>query len=305
MEIVNLFDNNSIDDEKDYTLFPESIFENVIDYLNDLRDNDCNKGTFGTLACICGSYGMAGAAMLCGSAAVTCGSGIVKMLLPKSIYPIAASNLWEAVFVPLPDSENGTLRSDDINKIIVEAESSSAVVIGCGLRVTPDTEQIVCEAMKKCSKTIILDADGINCIAKHIDVLEKRTYPTILTPHPGEMSRLCGLSVPEIQANREEIASQFAERFGCTLVLKGVGTVVTNGQKLTVNPTGNGCLAKGGSGDVLAGIIGSLVCQGIDEFEAAAAGVYLHGYAADECIDEFAGSCVNARDIINAIKYLM
>ncbi len=305
MEIVNLFDSGSISNENDYSLFPERTFENVIDHLNDLRDNDCNKGTFGTLACICGSYGMAGAAMLCGSAAVTCGAGIVKMILPKSIYPIAATNLWEAVFVPMPESDNGTFRSDDCSRILEEAESSSAAVIGCGLRVTPDTEQIVCEVLKKCSKTIILDADGINCIAKHIDVLEKRTYPTILTPHPGEMSRLCGLSVSEIQANREAAAEDFAKRFGCTLVLKGVGTVITNGTKLIVNPTGNGCLAKGGSGDVLAGIIGSLVCQGIGEFEASASGVYLHGYAADECIDEFACSCVNARDIINTIKYLM
>ena len=243
--------------------------------------------------------------MLCGSAAMTCGAGLVKMLLPKSIYPIAASNLLEAVFVPLTDSQNGTLCLDDTEKILHEAEISSAVVMGCGLKISPDTEKIVCEIMKNCSKTIVLDADGINCIAKHIDILEKRTYPTILTPHPGEMSRLCGLSISQIQSDREKIASEFASRYGCTLVLKGVGTVITNGKRLTVNPTGNGCLAKGGSGDVLAGIIGSLVCQGIEEFEAAAAGAYLHGYAADECIDEFAISCVNARDIINAIKYLM
>lgn len=308
MKIVNLFDhvpNPNPIQKQDDTLYPESIYENVLDYLNDLRESDCNKGTFGTLACICGSYGMAGAAMLCGSAAMTCGSGIVKMVLPNSIYPIAAANLWESVFVPMPESKDGTLRYSDFEKILAEAEKCTAVVIGCGLKVTTDTEKIVCELLTRCTKPIILDADGINCISKHIDVLRQRTHPTILTPHPGEMSRLCKCSTAEIQNNREKIAADFAERYGCILVLKGVGTIVTDGDRLTVNPTGNGCLAKGGSGDVLAGIIGSLVCQGVKYFEAAVTGVYLHGYAANECIDEYSMSCVSARDVIEAIKYLM
>ena len=312
MKIVNLFDrvpnpnpNPNKNSSRNDTLYPESIYEDVLDYLNDLRESDCNKGTFGTLACICGSFGMAGAAMLCGSAAMTCGAGIVKMILPDSIYPIAASNLWESVFVPMPESKDGTLRYSDFEKIFDEAEKCTAVVIGCGLKVTSDTEKIVCELMSRCTKPIILDADGINCISKHIDVLRQRTHPTILTPHPGEMSRLCKCSVAEIQDNREKIAAEFAKRNGCILVLKGVGTVVTDGGRLTVNPTGNGCLAKGGSGDVLAGIIGSLVCQGVEYFEAAVTGVYLHGYAANECIDEYSMSCVSARDVIEAIKYLM
>lgn len=304
MEIVNLFNHTKFY-TPDVPLYPESIYEDTLDYLNDLRDGDCNKGTFGTLCCICGSYGMAGAAMLCGSAAMTCGAGIVKMILPKSIYPIAAANLWESVFVPLDDSESGTLRYDDFEKILDEAEKSNAVVIGCGLKVTDDTEKIVTELLKNYKKPIILDADGINCISKHIDILKQRTYPTILTPHPGEMSRLCRKSTAEIQDDRERIAADFANEYGCTLVLKGVGTVVTDGEKLTINPTGNGCLAKGGSGDVLAGIIGSLVGQGVDEFEAAVTGVYLHGYAANECIEEYSSSCVSARDVIEAIKYLM
>ena len=304
MEIFNLF-NHQNSTEINNTIFPESIFEQVIDYLNDLRDNDCNKGTFGTLCCICGSYGMAGAAMLCGSAAMTCGAGLVKMILPESIYPIAASNLWESVFVPMPKSKDGTLCFSDFDKILGEAEKSSAVVIGCGLKVTDDTEQLVCRLLEECTKTIILDADGINCIAKHIDVLKRRNYPTIITPHPGEMSRLCKRSIAEIQENREDLAAEFAKEYGCTMVLKGVGTVITDGSRLTVNPTGNGCLAKGGSGDVLAGIIGSLVCQGVENYEAAVTGVYLHGYAADECIDEYSSSCVSARDVIEAIKYIM
>ena len=117
MKIVNLFTRDSID-ENNSKIYAESIYEEVIDSINDKREGDCNKGTFGTLACICGSYGMAGAGMLCGSAAMTCGAGIVKMILPNSIYPIVASNLWESVFVPLPSSGDGTLRFSDFEKTL-------------------------------------------------------------------------------------------------------------------------------------------------------------------------------------------
>ncbi len=305
MKVLRLFGNDNFNDDYNCDLDPENIFYDVIDGINIKRGGDCNKGTFGTLACICGSYGMAGAAMLCGSAAMTCGSGIVKMILPDKIYPIAASNLWESVFVPLSTSEDGTLCYDEIDKISEACEGCSAVVIGCGLKVTEDTEKIVTTLLAECTKPIILDADGINCLSKHIDILTKRTAPTILTPHPGEMSRLNGCTVAQIQSNRQKTAVDFAKKYGCTLVLKGVKTVVTDGEKVSINPTGDGCLAKGGSGDVLAGVIGGLVCQGVDVFKAAVAGTYLHGEAAEECSDEYAMSCVSARDVIHAIKYLM
>lgn len=300
MKILNTSNNN--DKKKENA---ENIFKLVINNLEEMRKNDCNKGTFGTLSCICGSYGMAGAAMLCGSAAMTCGSGIVKMILPESIYPIAAANLWEAVFVPLKQAASGTLSAENIDRILETCEKSTAVVLGCGLGVSKDTRLIVETILKKCAKPIILDADGINCLSKHIDVLSSREYPTVLTPHPGEMSRLTGLTVGEIQSNREKISVDFASRYNCTLVLKGVGTITTDGKKIITNTSGNGCLAKGGSGDVLAGIIGALICQGIDVFSAAASGVYLHGLAADGCISKYSTPCVMARDVINAVKYLM
>ena len=280
-------------------------FDKVIDALNEKRDGDCNKGTFGTLCCVCGSYGMAGAAMMCGSAAVTAGAGLVKMLIPESIYPICASSLWENIFVVLPASSEGTLRADDIEQIVSQANASTAAVIGCGMKVTDDTKAI-CEALiKKCERPIILDADGLNCISSHTDILKERTAQTIITPHPGEMSRLCGTTVKDIQQDRQGAAEDFAKEHGCIVVLKGVGTVITDGSDTFINPTGNGSLAKGGSGDVLAGLIGALVCQGIKPLDAAAAGVYLHGFAADECVDKIAMSCVTARDIITAVKYIM
>ena len=280
-------------------------FEKVIDTLNEMRDGDCNKGTFGTLACICGSYGMAGAAMLCGSAAVTTGAGIVKMLIPKSIYPICASQLWENVFVPLDETADGTFSADCSPKIVEEANKCSAAVVGCGMRNCPDSAAIVDELIKKCERPLIIDADGLNCISSHIDILKERTAPTILTPHPGEMSRLCGKTVSDIQSSRQSTAESFASEYGCITVLKGEGTIITDGSCTYINSTGNGCLAKGGSGDVLSGIIGALVCQGIPPLSAAAAGTYIHGFAADECIDSIAMSCVTARDVIEAIKYIM
>lgn len=280
-------------------------YERVIDRLNEMRDDDCNKGTFGTLSCICGSYGMAGAAMLCGSAAVTTGAGLVKMILPDTIYPIAASNLWENVFVPLPASEEGTLRAEDIGSITGEANKSTAVVIGCGLRVTDDTKAITDAVIKACEKPLLIDADGLNCIADHTDILKDRTFPTIITPHPGEMARLCRTTVSSVQENRQKLAEETARELGCVVVLKGAGTIITDGDETFINPTGNGCLAKGGSGDVLAGVIGALLCQGTDPLHAAAAGAYLHGFAADECIDDIGTPCVTGRDVINAMKYII
>lgn len=302
---MNIFKYATEKNLKNIETDSENIFDSVIEDLNKKREKDCNKGTFGTLGCICGCYGMAGAAMLCGSAAINSGSGIVKMILPKSIYPIAAANLWEAVYLPMEENENGALSKDCVLKLTEAANGCSAIVMGCGLSVCDDTQKAVETVLSDCTKPIILDADGINCLSRNINVLSKRTAPTILTPHPGEMSRLCNMSIKEVQANRQKLAENFADSYNCILVLKGTGTIITDGKNTVINTTGNGCLAKGGSGDVLAGIIGALVCQGIDLFDAAAAGVYLHGYAADECSDKYSMSSVTARDVIKAIKYLM
>lgn len=284
---------------------PVGNFEEVIETLNEKRDSDCNKGTFGTLACVCGSRGMAGAAMLCGSAAVTTGAGIVKMILPETIYPIAASQLWENVFIPMQAGESGTLRAQDSAAITEEMNKCTAAVIGCGLRVCDDTKEIVFGAVTKCERPLVIDADALNCVSTQTDILKSRPAPTVITPHPGEMARLCGCNVSQVQENRVEAAESFAKEYGCIVVLKGAGTVTTDGKTTHINTTGNGCLAKGGSGDVLAGVIGALICQGIEPLKAASAGVYLHGYSANCCIEKISSSCVTARDIIEGIKYIM
>ena len=288
-----------------HAVLADKIYENVTNTLENKRNGDCNKSTFGTLGCICGSYGMAGAAMLCASSSYVCGAGIVKCIIPDCIYPIMAGQVWEAVYAPFPASSNGTLLFSNFEDIYNQAESCNALVIGCGLKVTDDTEKIVCELLRRYEKPIILDADGINCISKHIDVLKERSNPTILTPHPKEMSRLMGgVAVSDIQGDRENIAKSFAEKYGCIIVLKGSGTVISDGTKTLVNPTGNGALSKGGTGDVLAGMIGAFVCQGIELFDAAAAAVYSHGYAADILSHEVSPITVTARDIISVLKLL-
>lgn len=289
--------------ENDYS-YTKLIFEEVSDTLEDMRKADCNKGTFGTLGCVVGSYGMAGAAMLCTSAACCSGAGIVKTILPDKIYPIVSSNVWESVFVPCNTSNDGTLCADDTDKIIKELEVCSAVVAGCGLKVTKDTEYLICEILKRCKAPVILDADGINCIAKHIDVLKERSYPTIITPHPGEMSRLCGKTVEEIQKDRINVAKDFASEYGCIVVLKGMGTIIHDGRNGSVNRTGTGALATAGTGDVLSGIIGAFVCQKIDCLKAAVAGVCLHGLCADFLSDTYSLAGTTASDLITVLKIL-
>ena len=294
-----------VSSEQLYSFFADKIFEKVTSTLEEMRSGDCNKSTFGTLGCICGSYGMAGAAMLCSSAAYASGAGIVKCIIPDSIYPIMAGQVWEAVYSPMPCSDSGTLRYSDIEQILDQTNGCTALVVGCGIKVTDDTERIVCELLKRYEKPIILDADGINCAAKHIDVLKARRCTTILTPHPKEMSRLLGgVPVSDIQSSREQTAKEFSKEYGCVLALKGRGTVITDGSKTIVNPTGNGALSKGGTGDVLAGITGAYVCQGIDSFEACAAAVYAHGYASDILIHEMSPIGVTATDVVAVLKLL-
>ena len=280
-------------------------FRSVNESLRKKREGDCNKGTFGTLACVCGSYGMAGAAMLCASAAYNVGAGIVKLILPDIIYPIAASQLWECVFEPVRTSSSGTFHGECTDRIITALEKTNAAVLGCGLRVNEDTKRLTDEIIEKYDRPLVIDADALNCIADHTDILRKRKAPTIITPHPGEMARLVSRRTEDVQNSRRETAEDFAREHGCIVVLKGVGTLVTDGKETFVNTSGNGCLAKGGSGDVLAGITGSLLCQGTDPIRAAAAAVYMHGLAADECVEYAESYSVSARDIIRELGSLI
>ena len=183
---------------------------------------------------------------------------------------------------PMPSTRDGFLREENLQHILELAEKSTAVLLGCGLGLCEDTVKLVREILLNVKKPIILDADGINAVSVNINILKETSAPLILTPHPGEMARLTGLSIDEIQNNRISVARNFATEYGCVLVLKGSNTVVAGPSgSVYINRTGNAGMATGGSGDVLAGIISSFVCQSMSLQSATIAGVYVHGLCGD------------------------
>lgn len=266
------------------------------------RPDDANKGTLGSLLCICGSFGMAGAAIMAGKAALRSGLGLLKTALPKSIYPIAAGAIFESVFFPLEETPDGKISKNNIDFLLSEAEKSSAVLIGCGLSVCDDSEELVNSFIENCFKPLVLDADALNCVAKNPDILKKAKAPIIITPHPGEMARLVKSTPKEVNQNRAEVATDFAKEYGVVTVLKGAGTIIASPEgRMMINRTGNSGMATGGSGDVLAGMTGSLSAQGAKPFDAAAAAVYLHGLAGDIAAEKLGRISMLPTDLINEI----
>lgn len=266
------------------------------------RPDDANKGTLGSLLCICGCFGMAGAAIMAGKAALRCGLGLLKTALPKSIYPIAAGAIFESVFFPLEETPDGKICKSNIDFLLCEAEKSSAVLIGCGLSVCDDTKTLVNSFIENYTKPLVLDADALNCVAENPDILKKAKAPIIITPHPGEMARLVKSTPKEVNQNRAEIAADFAKRYGVVTVLKGAGTIIASPDgRVMINRTGNSGMATGGSGDALAGMTGSLSAQGAKPFDAAAAAVYLHGLAGDIAAEKLSRISMLPTDLINEI----
>ena len=266
------------------------------------RPADANKYSVGSLLCVCGSTGFAGAAALCAKAALRAGAGLVRCAVPRSIYPIVATLVPEAVFLVLEETEDGAISQKETSKIIKAAKKCDAVVLGCGSKLCKDTESIAMSLCMECETPLLLDADGINALSKHINVLKEAKCPLVLTPHEGEMSRLTGVASSKIRANRKKTASEFADEYHCVLVLKGKDTLVASKDRDTlVNTTGNAGMAVAGSGDVLSGMIGAFMAQGVKPFEAAQIGVFLHGLAGDNAKDNLGELSVIPSDIIECI----
>ncbi len=254
-----------------------------------------NKGTTGTLTVACGSYGMLGASQMCIQSAVRSGVGLVKSVLPANLYPILAMNIPQAVFIPYTSA-------DTIDMLQKSLEKANAVVTGCGLGNTSKAKEITEYIIKNSTVPVVLDADSLNCISNNIDILKTAAVPVIITPHPGEMARLLGTSVEIIQKNRLTVAVEFAKKYNVIVALKGAYTVVAHPKgKTVINPTGNKGMAKAGSGDVLAGIIGSLLAQGMSPFNSAVSGTYCHGYAGDLASEKFGEISMTATDIIDML----
>lgn len=279
--------------ETDRLLFNKAVFN---------RPDDSNKGTLGSLLCICGSYGMAGAAIMAGKAALRCGIGLLKIAVPKSIYPVCATNILESVYYPLEETSNGVISSKNTDFLLEMCEKSSAVVIGCGLSVCDDTKNLVQSVITNCKKPLVIDADALNCICNKPEILTNLKAPAIITPHPGEMARLLHSTPKTVNSSRENTAIDFAKKFGVVTVLKGAGTIIASPDgEVYINHTGNSGMATGGSGDVLSGIIGSLLAQGAAPVNAAAAGVFLHGTIGDLAAEKLGKISMLPTDMIDMI----
>ncbi len=266
-----------------------------------LRRPETHKGDAGRVLVIAGSRGMAGAAALCGRAALRSGAGLVTVATPESVYPIVAAKLTCCTTLPLPETQDGTLsyEQDDLLKTI---ERIDVLALGPGISTHVETAQLVLWILRDVRLPIVLDADGLNCLASSVEILQARRGPLVVTPHPGEMARLCGLkSVAAVQKDRESVARRFAAQYGCVVVLKGHRTVVTDGKKLYVNVTGNPGMATGGTGDVLTGTIAALIAQKLKPFEAARLGTYVHGLAGDEAAEAKGEIGLIAEDVLEAL----
>lgn len=254
--------------------------ETVLSILPD-RNVNAHKGNFGKVLLLCGSVGYTGAAALSAMGALRSGGGLVFVGVPNSIYHIEAVKLTEAIAFPLPDKQ-GMFAGKSIKIISEKMAEMDAVLIGPGIGRGKAVEKLLLYVLNNYTGPIVLDADGINLICKHKDVLRGRKYPTILTPHAGEFIRLGG----ELTDQRGYDAARIAKDLNCIVLLKGHETFVTDGKTCICTCTGNPGMATGGSGDVLAGIITSLIGQGIPCLEAAACAAWLAGAAGDACAEK-------------------
>jgi NAD(P)H-hydrate epimerase len=243
------------------------------------RREDSNKGTFGRVLVISGSRGMSGAAVLSGSAALRAGAGLVRVAVPSEILPLVAVGNPCYMTAPMPQDEHGRFAGAAEAELLALAQANTVVAMGPGLGRSPAITALVSAVVTQVRVPLVLDADGLNAL--HTDRLRERRAPLVMTPHPGEFSRLTGLDIPTIQSRRQELAARFAFEHGVVLVLKGSGSVVTDGRRVYINTTGNPGMATAGSGDVLTGVVAALLAQGLEPFAAAQLGVYLHGSAGD------------------------
>ena len=259
-----------------------------------------HKGNFGKLLLLCGSRGYTGAAFFAAMGALRSGAGLVFLGVPESIYGIEAVKLNEPVIFPLPDA-GGRLGADAVPEILTRLPQMDAVLVGPGLGQSEGTLAVVRAVLEKAECPVVVDADGINVLSAHRDLLRGRKSPTILTPHDGEFARLGGV----IGEDRMAAAAALAEELGCVVLLKGHETCITDGTDGYINPTGNPGMAVGGSGDVLAGVITALLGAGLPPLEAAACGAWLHGAAGDRCAAELGQYGMLPTDMLSALPRLM
>ena len=266
------------------------------------RPADGHKGTFGKVCIVAGSAGMSGAAALAGRAALRAGAGLVRVATAGSVLPVVASIEPSYTTIPLPEDSAGRISARAVHAILDAAGQNDALAIGPGLGQSAGLRSIMETLLGQEGLRLVIDGDGLNNLSKLPGWPAKRKAHVVLTPHPGEMKRLwSGLFRQEMPQDRQAVAVQVASSAEAVVAFKGAGTVVTDGQRVYTNTTGNPGMATAGSGDVLTGIITALLGQGLGDFEATVLGVYVHGLAGDVAAETFGQISVMATDFIDAL----
>ena len=269
------------------------------------RDRQAHKGNFGHCLIIAGSTGKTGAASLCANSAVRAGSGLVTLAVPESLHHILEIKTTEVMTTPLPDSVSGHLASSAYPAIVKLLHNKDILAIGPGIGLRPETIALVQTLVESLELPLVIDADGLNALSEDITVLRRKKSATvILTPHPGEMARLLGTSIPDVDAIRISVAQEFARSYGVYLVLKGARTIIASPTGIAaINGSGNPGMASGGMGDVLTGIITSLLGQGYSAWDACRLGVFIHGYAADMVTQDKGEIGISATDVQEKLPF--
>jgi ADP-dependent NAD(P)H-hydrate dehydratase / NAD(P)H-hydrate epimerase len=266
------------------------------------RPFNSHKGTFGHLLILAGSAGKTGAAALCANAAKRIGTGLVTVGVPDSIHAVVEPMVVEPMTLALPETASGTLSHEGLDRILALVQERQALGIGPGLGTDPKTQDLVKSLVTDCDCPLIMDADAITCMTRCPDLFTVRKSPAVLTPHPGEMARLAGITSAQVQADRPGVARKFAEKYRVILVLKGAQTLIALPDgRIFLCPAGNPGMASGGMGDVLTGMIAGLAAQGFSLENAAAAGVFIHGLCGDLLAGTFGGFGFLASDMIQVI----
>ena len=266
-----------------------------------VRPRESHKGDYGRVLLLCGSTGFTGAARLAAKAAMRTGSGLVYLGVPEAVYPIVAAGLEEPVVFPLPCDEVGRLSEAAATPILERLPQMDAVLFGPGLGRSEAVLPLLRLVLRESRGPVLLDADGINCLQGHKDVLRERTFPVILTPHDGEFARI----YDGVPLGRYGETLALARETGCIVLRKGHRTLISDGTTTWRNRTGNPGMAKGGSGDVLSGILVSLLGQRVPPLEAAALAAWIHGSAGDRCADRLGEWGMLPSDLIEAIPMIL
>lgn len=264
------------------------------------RKQNTHKGDYGRVLMIAGAEGFTGAPSLAAKAALRTGSGLIFTGVPRCVYPIVASKLDAPMVFPLADLD-GKLAMEALPAILEKLERADACLLGPGLGRSEDLDRLIPEIIRHCRCPLVLDADGINAVAGHINVLRGAACPIVLTPHEGEFRRL----TRKPEQDRVSGAQSLAKETGCIILRKGHETVITDGRKIYVNRTGNAGMATGGSGDVLAGILVSLLGQKVPPLQAAAAAAWLHGTAGDLAAVELGQYAMGPNDLLDKLPRLL